>query len=172
MKATGIIRRIDDLGRVVVPKEIRRTLRIREGDPLEIFTEGKDTVCFKKYSPLGDFKENGITIAKELQDKIGIDLKVVLCDTNTVLWTKGYTKLIDTSIPETIEKLMLEKANKIIGSKPCIFNSYLIDFETIVCEGEVIGAIMYVSEIASVKPTREEKAVLNFASRLIAKSVE
>lgn len=49
MKATGIIRRVDDLGRVVIPKEIRRTLGIREGEPLEIFTEGKDTVCFRKY---------------------------------------------------------------------------------------------------------------------------
>ena len=49
MKATGIIRRVDDLGRVVIPKEIRRTLGIREGEPLEIFTEGRDTVCFRKY---------------------------------------------------------------------------------------------------------------------------
>lgn len=172
MRATGIVRRIDGLGRVVVPKEIRRTLRIKEGDPLEIFTEGKDTVCFKKYSPLGDFKENGITIAKELQDKIGIDLKVVLCDTDTILWTKGYAKLIDTSIPETIEKLMLERANKISGSKLCILNSYLVDFETIICEGDVIGAIMYIADDASIVSSREEKAVLNFASRLIAKSVE
>ena len=49
MKATGIIRRVDDLGRVVIPREVRRTLGIREGDPLEIFTEGRDTVCFRKY---------------------------------------------------------------------------------------------------------------------------
>lgn len=49
MKATGIIRRVDDLGRVVIPKEIRRTLGIREGEPLEIYTEGRDTVCFRKY---------------------------------------------------------------------------------------------------------------------------
>lgn len=49
MKATGIIRRVDDLGRVVIPREIRRTMGIREGEPLEIFTEGRDTVCFRKY---------------------------------------------------------------------------------------------------------------------------
>lgn len=49
MKATGIIRRVDDLGRVVIPKEIRRNLGIREGEPLEIYTEGRDTVCFRKY---------------------------------------------------------------------------------------------------------------------------
>ena len=60
MKATGIVRRIDDLGRVVIPKEIRRTMRIREGDPLEIYTEKDGEVIFKKYSPigeLGDFRD-------------------------------------------------------------------------------------------------------------------
>ena len=54
MKATGIVRRIDDLGRVVVPKEIRRTLRIREGDPLEIFTDKEGEIILKKYSPIGE----------------------------------------------------------------------------------------------------------------------
>lgn len=57
MKATGIVRRIDDLGRVVIPKEIRRTMRIREGDPLEIFTNNDGEVIFKKYSPLGELGE-------------------------------------------------------------------------------------------------------------------
>ena len=54
MKATGIVRRIDDLGRVVIPKEIRRPMRIREGDPLEIFTAADGEVIFKKYSPIGE----------------------------------------------------------------------------------------------------------------------
>ena len=57
MKATGIVRRIDDLGRVVIPKEIRRTLRIREGDPLEIFTDREGEVILKKYSPIGELNE-------------------------------------------------------------------------------------------------------------------
>ena len=54
MKATGIVRRIDDLGRVVIPKEIRRTLRIKEGTPLEIFTDKEGEVILKKYSPIGE----------------------------------------------------------------------------------------------------------------------
>ena len=57
MKATGIVRRIDDLGRVVIPKEIRRTMRIREGDPLEIFTDKDGEVIFKKYSPIGELSD-------------------------------------------------------------------------------------------------------------------
>jgi AbrB family transcriptional regulator (stage V sporulation protein T) len=57
MKATGIVRRVDDLGRIVIPKEIRRTLRIREGDPLEIYTEKDGGVIFRKYSPMGDLQD-------------------------------------------------------------------------------------------------------------------
>ena len=54
MKATGIIRRVDDLGRIVIPKEIRKTLKIREGDPVEIFTDNQGQVILKKYSPIGE----------------------------------------------------------------------------------------------------------------------
>lgn len=59
MKATGIVRRIDDLGRVVIPKEIRRTLKIRESEPLEIFTDRNGEIILKKYSPIGEFFERG-----------------------------------------------------------------------------------------------------------------
>ena len=64
MKATGIVRRIDDLGRVVIPKEIRRTMRIREGDPLEIYTSGDGEVIFKKYSPIGEMGESAAQVAE------------------------------------------------------------------------------------------------------------
>ena len=68
MKATGIVRRVDDLGRVVIPKEIRRTLKIREGDPLEIFLE-KNCVCFKKYSTLGSFSEDILRVAQDMAQR-------------------------------------------------------------------------------------------------------
>ena len=68
MKATGIIRRIDDLGRVVIPREIRRSLKIREGDPLEILIE-KNCVCFKKYSTLGSFSEDILRVAQDMAQR-------------------------------------------------------------------------------------------------------
>lgn len=71
MKATGIIRRTDDLGRVVIPKEIRRTLKIREGDPLEIYIE-KDCVCFKKYSVLGEMDNETLRIALAMAKNSGL----------------------------------------------------------------------------------------------------
>lgn len=70
MRATGIVRRIDDLGRVVVPKEIRRQLRIYEGDALELYTEGNDMVCFKKYSPKKELVKNTDTLIQEVEDEI------------------------------------------------------------------------------------------------------
>lgn len=85
MKATGIIRRVDDLGRVVIPKEIRRTLGIHEGEPLEIFTEGRDTVCFRKYETnlcdevdhLKDQIENYGDLSHETQARIALLLGAV-----------------------------------------------------------------------------------------------
>ena len=72
MKATGIIRRIDDLGRVVIPKEIRHTLKIREGDPLEIFIEDNDCVCFKRYSVLGSLTEDSMRVAITMASNSGL----------------------------------------------------------------------------------------------------
>lgn len=71
MKATGIVRRIDDLGRVVIPKEIRRTLRIREGDPLEIFVDREGEVILKKYSPIGELSEFAQEYADSLAEAVG-----------------------------------------------------------------------------------------------------
>ena len=87
MKATGIVRRIDDLGRVVIPKEIRRTLRIREGDPLEIYTEKDGAVIFKKYSPMGDLTEFAGRVCEALHKNTGFPAAV--CDRDTVIAAAG-----------------------------------------------------------------------------------
>ena len=71
MKATGIVRRIDDLGRIVIPKEIRRTLRIREGDPLEIFTDREGEIMLKKYSPIGELRDVAVSYAESLAQTTG-----------------------------------------------------------------------------------------------------
>ena len=90
MKATGIVRRIDDLGRVVIPKEIRRTLRIREGDPLEIYTERDGEVIFKKYSPMGELTESAGQICVALNKST--DNVALVCDRDTVIAVSGAPK--------------------------------------------------------------------------------
>lgn len=90
MKATGIVRRIDDLGRVVIPKEIRRTLRIREGDPLEIFTDREGEIILKKYSPIGELGTLAKIYAESLSQTLGCT--VCITDTDQVVAASGSGK--------------------------------------------------------------------------------
>lgn len=90
MKATGIVRRIDDLGRVVIPKEIRRTMRIREGDPLEIFTDRDGEVIFKKYSPIGELGEFASQYAETLYKTSGYP--ACITDRDTIIAISGAAK--------------------------------------------------------------------------------
>ena len=96
MKATGIVRRIDDLGRVVIPKEIRRTLKIREGDPLEILIE-KDCVCFKKYSTLGSFSEDILRVAQDMAQRT-FNHQIAIYDRDSkVSGPNSYSSYVDES---------------------------------------------------------------------------
>lgn len=97
MKATGIVRRIDDLGRIVIPKEIRRTMRIREGDPLEIYTDREGEVIFKKYSPIGELTSFAAQYAETLHRTC--DLAVVICDRDAVIACAGLPKRDFTDKP-------------------------------------------------------------------------
>ncbi len=90
MKATGIVRRIDDLGRVVIPKEIRRTMRIREGDPLEIYTDREGKVIFKKYSPIGELASFASQYAETLHRVCS--LAVIICDRDSIVACSGVPK--------------------------------------------------------------------------------
>ena len=111
MKATGIVRRVDDLGRIVIPKEIRRTLRIREGDPLEIYTEKDGGVIFRKYSPMGDLQE----FAAQMCDAIGSGTghMAAVADRDAIIALSGAPKreLMDKPNSRELEKLMEQRKN-------------------------------------------------------------
>ena len=106
MKATGIVRRIDDLGRVVIPKEIRRVLRIREGDPLEIFTEKDGEVIFKKYSPMGELSDFAAQICESLHKTTGA--AAAICDRDSIIAAAGGCKreLMEKRISAQLEQIM------------------------------------------------------------------
>lgn len=87
MKATGIVRRIDDLGRVVIPKEIRRTLRIREGEPMEIFTDSGGSVIFKKYSPAAEQELMAGQLCEAVYRAAG--RAIAICDRDGVVAASG-----------------------------------------------------------------------------------
>lgn len=109
MKATGIVRRIDDLGRVVIPKEIRRTMRIREGDPLEIYTDRNGEVIFKKYSPMGELN----TFVNQLCDSVSktTGVSCVICDRDSVIAVSGNAKkdVYERSISAELERAMEQR---------------------------------------------------------------
>lgn len=109
MKATGIVRRIDDLGRVVIPKEIRRTMRIREGDPLEIFTNRDGEVIFKKYSPIGELGEFAGQYAEALSKTAG--LPSCITDRDNVIAVSGASKreMLEKRVSSDLEKIMGDK---------------------------------------------------------------
>ncbi len=106
MKATGVVRRIDELGRVVIPKEIRRTMRIREGDPLEIYTDREGAVIFKKYSPIGELATFAGEYAETLYKTCA--LSVVICDRDAVIATAGVPRreYADKALSDEMEKII------------------------------------------------------------------
>ena len=111
MKATGIVRRVDDLGRIVIPKEIRRTLKIREGDPLEIYTEKDGGVIFRKYSPMGDLQD----FAAQICESIGANTGHVaaVSDRDSIIALSGAPKreLMDKPNSQELDKLMEQRKN-------------------------------------------------------------
>lgn len=146
MRATGIVRRIDDLGRVVIPKEIRRSMRIREGDPLEIYTEKDGSVIFRKYSPLGDMSDMSLPVARTIYKNTGKAVAIV--DRDCVVNVAGVpmrdtvSKHISAELTELMEMRMMKKVPNDIyltdGN-----GAYLIDVSfPIIVEGDVMGAVV------------------------------
>ncbi len=116
MKATGIVRRVDDLGRIVIPKEIRRTLRIREGDPLEIYTEKDGGVIFRKYSPMGDLQEFAAQMCEAIGSATGRIAAVT--DRYSIIALHGIPKreLMDKHNSPELERLMEQRKNYLYKS--------------------------------------------------------
>ena len=151
MKATGIVRRIDDLGRVVIPKEIRRTMRIREGDPLEIYTDREGEVIFKKYSPIGELGAFAAEYAETLYRTA--ELPVAVLDKDAVIACAGIPKkeFLEKSVSPQMEEIMEGRNYKEAGGEelflthdratPCRVSSVM----PILSQGDVIGAVCAVS---------------------------
>lgn len=116
MKATGIVRRIDDLGRVVIPKEIRRTMRIREGDPLEIYTDNNGEVIFKKYSPIGELAPFAAQYAEALGK--AANLPVLICDKDHCIACAGVMRkeVLERRVTRNLEEIMEQRMS--ISVKP------------------------------------------------------
>ena len=179
MKATGIVRRIDDLGRVVIPKEIRRTLRIREGDPLEIFVDRDGEVILKKYSPIGELGD----FAKEYAESLfeSTNHVALISDRDNIIAMAGGSKkdYFEKSVGSIIESCM-ENRKAILESGTWQFELIKDTSETftsfvaapIVAGGDPIGCVILLSKDENVKMGNMEVKMVETAAGFLAKQME
>ena len=178
MKATGIVRRIDDLGRVVIPKEIRRTMRIREGDPLEIYTDNDGEVIFKKYSPIGELSAFATQYA-EVLSKIG-GYPVVVCDRDHVITVSGASKkeFVDQRISPAYEQAMENRrVLSSVDAEPILPFAGAPMAATvlapILAQGDVIGSVSLLGDgQAAQQPGETEIKLVTVAAAFLGRQME
>ncbi|MCI8699809.1 MAG: stage V sporulation protein T [Clostridia bacterium] len=183
MKATGVVRRIDDLGRVVIPKEIRKTLRVREGDPLEIFTDREGQIILKKYSPIGELSEFATEYAETLSKTTGHI--ACITDKDTIIAVSGGAKkeYLEQNISNELEQLMEDK--EVYTSKensdismPITkndksdrkYNSQVV--YPIISNGDTIGTVILLSKDTNIKMNEVEKKVAQSAATFLGSQME
>ena len=184
MKATGIVRRIDELGRVVIPKEIRRTLRNREGDPMEIFTDREGEVILKKYSPIGELNDFSREYAVAMHQNLGHI--AAICDKDVIITVAGGSRreLLEKAIHEDVEQVMqtrtkvmrsATKGEELLAITEGDEENHPYKAQVIVpilAEGDAIGAVMLLSREPDVVMGPMELKVAETAASFIGKQME
>ena len=185
MKATGIVRRIDDLGRVVIPKEIRRTMRIREGDPLEIYTDREGEVIFKKYSPIGELASFAAQYAETLHKTCS--LSVVICDRDAVIACAGLPRkeYAEQTLSAELEEIIAKRsfyAHKEGGARIPVLareneeaGRYIRCAMPILSAGDIIGCVASVAQdgAAGGAPTEDvESKLIQTAAGFLGRQLE
>ena len=179
MKATGIVRRIDDLGRVVIPKEIRRTLRIREGDPLEIYTEKDGEVIFKKYSPMGDLQD----FATQLCESIGKNTGHIaaVSDRDSIIAVAGVPKreLLEKRNSAELEQIMEQRRNyryrsgeMKLSPAEAVDRYHLGVAAPIIAEGDLMGCVMLLMGENDAAPTESEQKLAQTVAGFLGRQME
>ncbi len=185
MKATGIVRRIDDLGRVVIPKEIRRTLRIREGDPLEIFVDRDGEVILKKYSPIGELGDFAKEYADSLHETAGHI--ALISDRDVYIAVAGAPKkeFIDKRVGSVVERAMAGREPVVAsragdrGARGTLladededgrFSAYVV--APIVAHGDPVGAVVLCSKEPGVQMGDLEAKLTEAAAGFLGRQME
>ena len=175
MKATGIVRRIDDLGRVVIPKEIRRTLRMREGEPLEIFIGAEGEIFLKKHSPIRELSDHVKELAESMTKATGN--LVCISDQDHIVATSGpqQREYLGEVISETLEEFINRRETKILEANEhgiYLVSSDKLTYESVVIQpiisaGDIIGAVIIIGVKATITEadTRVAQVVANFLGK-------
>lgn len=178
MKATGIVRRIDDLGRVVIPKEIRRTMRIREGDPLEIYTTKEGEVIFKKYSLMGDMDDLANQFCEALSKNVSSIVAVTDRDTIISVAGGGKRELLEKRISGELERI-LEDRHLYLGSEDIPVSAaegnekYTVYLAApILSQGDVMGSVLFITDTAGQAAGETERALAETAAIFLGRHME
>lgn len=177
MKATGIVRRIDDLGRVVIPKEIRRTMRIREGDPLEIYTSAGGEVIFKKYSPVGEMGEYAHTLCEVTSKQT--DFCVIITDRDHCIAVGGRAKreFADKPVSEALESIMEARRAKEFTAEESVSalgsaDAAMCFAAPIISAGDISGAVALVKSDSSAELTEADRKLALTAASFLSRQLE
>lgn len=178
MKATGIVRRIDDLGRIVIPKEIRRSFRIKEGDPLEIYTDAEGEVIFKKYSPIGELSNFATQYAEVLHKSGG--LPIAIMDNDHVIACSGISKreVLERRVTKSLEELMENrqihiKTDTVPGLNAIEgYNRQAEVVYPIIYGGDVSGAVALLEDDEHELPSETDIKLVQVAAAFLGKQME
>ncbi len=175
-KATGIVRRIDDLGRVVIPKELRRTLKIRNGDPLEIYVDRAGQIMLKKYSPINELGQFAQEYAESLNEALGHTAIITDKDSVVAVAGRNTKELMNQTISSAVEEVMENKKAQIFTSSSNITEDPKSIFESIVMapiisEGISIGTVVIASR-EKVQMTNLETKLAETAAGFLARQME
>ncbi len=179
MKATGIVRRIDDLGRVVIPKEIRRTMRIREGTPLEIYTDRDGEVIFKKYSPVGEMSDQ-VGVYAEIISK-AVNNTVAIVDKDTVVAVSGARRkdMAEKKISEEAERCLRRRETYVykIGDRRIsvingVENCYAGIIRPIISDSDIAGAFIMLVQENGAAPAETDVKLINTAAQLLERQMD
>ena len=179
MKATGIVRRIDDLSRVVIPKEIRRTMRIREGDPLEIFTNSDGGVVFKKYSLMGGLGEFSAQLCDALHKTTG--KMVTITDRDACIAAAGSCRrvLADKALSPALAQLMEDRQiyQYREGQEPIPVSDYTEQYivstaAPILAEGDVLGCVVFLCDREHPEVTETEYKLAQTIAGFLGRHME
>ena len=181
MKATGIVRRIDDLGRVVIPKEIRRTLRIKEGTPLEIFTDREGEIILKKYSPIGELSIFAKEYAESLSQSTGMLSCITDHDQVVAAAGPGSKEFIGKMISSQLEGVINDRESKclnpkdrgkipVVDEQPDISSSQVIP--PIIAAGDAIGSVILIGKNDKDTMGASEKLLAQTAAGFLGRQME
>ena len=179
MKATGIVRRIDDLGRIVIPKEIRRTMRIREGDPLEIYTSREGEVIFKKYSLLGGLEDFTAQLCETMSRSTGGSCAVTDRDTVIAIAGGGKRELLGKRITASLEELMESRRHyqhssgaQGIPVSDSAAQFVILAAAPILAEGDLLGSVLFFGTDASQIPGEAEVKLVQTIAAFLGRHME